>query len=107
MFDWLIPLLIVIALLIWLLDYLEVVDAVGGFVRLIVLAVVEIAKLVATVVIWIAQLTTRLVRYLAGWSKPQSAVSAPDAALLSSAPPLPETGSQANRGRWRGSRRQP
>ena len=107
MFEWLIPLLIVIVLLLWLLDYLEVVDVVGGFARLIVIAVVELAKLVAAVVGWIVQLTVHLVRHLARSSNAPSEASGPDAALLKSPPPSQETAFRANRGRWGGSRKRP
>lgn len=107
MLDWLIPLFIVIVLLLWILDYLAVVDVVGGFARLIVLAVVEIAKLVAPVVVWIAQLTTHLVRHLARSSNSPSEASRPDAASLRSPPPSQQTGFRANRARWGGSRKRP
>lgn len=106
MFEWLIPLVIVIVLLMWLLDYLEVVDVVGGFARLIVFVVVEIAKLVAVVVGWTVQLTVHLVRHLARSSNSQSGASAPDASLRSP-PPSQATGLRANRGRWGGSRKPP
>ena len=96
MFEWLIPLLVVIALLIWILDYLDMLEVATGLVALIVAAIVGIAKL-----------TARLVRYFAGLSKPQSGAPSPDAALLKSPPPSPETGFQANRARGAGSRKRP
>ena len=107
MFDGLIPLLIVIVLLIWFLDYLEVIDVIGGIGRLIVFAVVQLAKLVATVVGWIVQLTAHLVRHLLRSSNAQSGASGPDAASVMSRPPSPERGSRAGRGRWGGSRKRP
>lgn len=60
MFDWLIPLLIVIVLLIKILDYLDMLDAVTAVLGLIAAAVVGTVKL-----------TARLVCHLAGASKPQ------------------------------------
>jgi hypothetical protein len=96
MFDWLIPLLIVIILLIGILEYLDLLDLVTGFVGLMVAGVVGIVKL-----------TVRLVRHFAGPPKPQSGASSPDAALLRSPPPSPERGSREGRGRWGGSRKRP
>lgn len=60
MFDWLIPLLIVVLLLIKILDYLDLLDLVAAALGLIVAAIVGTFKLLA-----------RLVRSLAGRSSPQ------------------------------------
>lgn len=62
MFDWLIPLLIVIALLIWILDYLDLLDVAEVLLRLL--------GLIATVLVWTVQLAVRLVRQLAGGTRP-------------------------------------
>ena len=62
MFDWLIPLLIVIALLIWILDYVGLLDAVEALLGLL--------GLLAAAVVGTGRLAVRLVRHLAGASKP-------------------------------------
>jgi len=62
MFDWLIPLLIVIALLIWILDYVGLLDAVEALFGLL--------GLLAAAVVGTGRLAVRLVRHRAGASKP-------------------------------------
>ena len=57
MFDWLIPLLIVVALLIWILDYLGLLDAVEALLGLL--------GLLAAAVVGTVRLAVRLVRQLA------------------------------------------
>ena len=47
MFDWLIPLLIVVLLLIKILDYLDMLDGVAAILRLVGVAIAGMAKLIA------------------------------------------------------------
>jgi hypothetical protein len=96
MFESAIPILIAIILLIGILEYLDLLDFASGFVALMVAGIVGIVKL-----------TVRLIRYFAGPTNPPSGASAPGGALLSSEPPSPGRVSQAGRGRWSGSRKQP
>jgi nucleoside permease NupC len=60
MFEWLIPILIVVVLLIKILDYLDMLEGVTAILGLIAAAVVGTVKLTAC-----------LIRSLAGSSKPQ------------------------------------
>ena len=87
MFDWLIPILIVIALLIWILDYLGMFEVVGALLELIGAAVAAILRL-----------ATSLVRKIA----PSRDVS-PDHPRS----PSPESPRSGYKARWRGSRRPP
>jgi len=57
MFDWLIPLLIVVALLIWILDYLGLLDAMEALLGLL--------GLLAAAVVGTVRLAVRLARQLA------------------------------------------
>jgi len=59
MFDWVIPILIIVLLLIKILDSLDMLEGVTAVLRLIAAAVVGTVKL-----------TVRLVRHLAGVSRP-------------------------------------
>ena len=59
MFDWLIPLLVVIALLIWILNYLDLLDGVAA-----------VFGLLAAAVVGTVRLAMRLVRHLSGGTKP-------------------------------------
>jgi hypothetical protein len=95
MFELAIPILVAIILLIGILEYLDLLDFVSGFVALM------------AGIVGIVKLTVRLIRYFAGPTNPPSGASAPGAALLSSEPPSPGRVSQAGRGRWSGSRKQP
>ena len=85
MFDWLIPLLIAIALLIWILDYLGMLEVVSALLELIGAAVAALLRL-----------ATWLVRKIA----PSRSVS-PDQSRL----PSPESPHPEYKARWRGSRR--
>jgi chromate transport protein ChrA len=60
MFDWVVPILIIVLLLIKILDSLDMLEGVTALLRLIAAAAVGIARL-----------TVRLVRHLAGASRPQ------------------------------------
>jgi hypothetical protein len=60
MFDWLIPLLIVILLMIKILDYLDLLDLVAAAV-----------KLIADIAVLCAGLAARLIRAAAGWLRPR------------------------------------
>ena len=85
MFDWLIPILIVMALLIWILDYLGMLEVIGALLELIGAAVAAILRL-----------ATWLVRKIA----PSRDVSLDQPRLQSPESPRPEY-----KARWRGSRR--
>jgi hypothetical protein len=61
MFDWLIPLLIVGLLLLWILDYLGMLEVVGAFLELI-----------GAVIAGAIRLVTYLIRRLTTSSKPES-----------------------------------
>ena len=85
MFDWLIPILIVMALLIWILDYLGMLEVVGA-----------LLELIGAVVAAILRLATWLVRKIA----PSRDVS-PDQHRS----PSPESPRPEYKARSRGSRR--
>lgn len=58
MFDWLIPLLIVAVLLVWILDYLGMLEVVGA-----------VFGLIGAVIAGVVRLATCLIRRLSGASK--------------------------------------
>jgi hypothetical protein len=60
MFEWLIPILIVALLLLWILDYLGMLEVVGA-----------VLELIGAVIAGVAKLAAYLIRRLTGSSKPQ------------------------------------
>jgi hypothetical protein len=60
MFEWLIPILIVALLLLWILDYLGMLEVVGA-----------VLELIGAVIAGVAKLAAYLIRWLTGFSKPQ------------------------------------
>jgi chromate transport protein ChrA len=60
MFDWLIPILIAVVLLLWILDYLGILEVVGA-----------LLELIGAVIAGVAKLATYLIRRLTGATRPQ------------------------------------
>ena len=85
MFDWLIPLLIVVILLLKILDYLDMLEVVGSVLRLIVAAAVGTVKL-----------AVRLIRHFAGSSMPRSSLPRGSGCFNPRSPP-PGRGHQEDR----------